>query len=94
MKINWRVRVKNPYFWIGLLGMFFCAIGVDGSTITSWPILLDNLKSFISNPYLIVSVVIAFIGYIQDPTTEGFGDSEQALSYSKPKAKKEENGHG
>lgn len=87
MKINWKVRVKNPWFWVGLVAMFFCAIGVDGSTITSWSILFDSLKSFASNPYLIVSVVIALLGYIQDPTTEGLGDSESALSYSCPKKK-------
>lgn len=85
MKINWKVRIKNPWFWVGLIAMFFCAVGVDGSTITSWPILLDNLKAFISNPYLIVSVLIALIGYVQDPTTEGLSDSESALNYTRPK---------
>lgn len=85
MKINWKVRIKNPWFWVGLIAMFFCAIGVDGSTITSWSILLDNLKAFISNPYLIVSVLIALIGYVQDPTTEGLSDSESALNYTCPK---------
>lgn len=85
MKINWKVRVKNPYFWIGLVGMFFCAIGVDVNTLTSWPALVEQLKEFIMNPFLIGSVVIAFIGYITDPTTAGFGDSKEALNYSSPK---------
>ena len=85
MKINWKVRLKNPYFLIGLVGMFFCAIDVDKSTLTSWSALANSLKEFINNPYLIGSVVVAFIGYITDPTTAGFGDSKTALSYSKPK---------
>lgn len=85
MKINWKVRVKNPYFWIGLVGMFLCAIGVDSSTLTTWGAVVEQLKEFISNPFLIGSVVIAFIGYITDPTTAGFGDSAEALKYSKPK---------
>ena len=64
MKLNWKVRAKNPYFWIGLIGMFFCAIGVDSSTLTTWGALIEQLKELISNPYLIGSVVIAFIGYV------------------------------
>lgn len=85
MKLNWKVRAKNPYFWIGLVGMFFCAIGVDSSTLTTWGALIEQLKELISNPYLIGSVVIAFIGYVTDPTTAGFGDSTEALKYNCPK---------
>lgn len=85
MKINWKVRAKNPYFWIGLVGMFLCAIRVDASTLTSWGALLDSLKAFITNPYLIGAVVVAAVGYITDPTTAGFSDSKTALNYSCPK---------
>ena len=85
MKINWKVRFKNPYFIIGLIGVICCAIGIDVSTLTSWTILLNNLKDLISNPFLLGSVIVALIGYVTDPTTAGFGDSKTALSYSKPK---------
>lgn len=85
MKINWKVRAKNVWFWVGLVAMFFCAIGIDASTLTSWGALLDSLKDFISNPFLIGTVIVALFGYVQDPTTAGFGDSKTALSYSKPK---------
>jgi phi LC3 family holin len=85
MKINWKVRVKNPYFWIGLVAMFFCAIGIDASTLTSWDALVDSLKGLISNPYLLGTVIVALFGYVIDPTTAGFGDSTTALGYRKPK---------
>lgn len=85
MKINWKVRFKNPYFWIGLVAMFLCAIGVSADTITSWNALVQALKGFIMNPYLIGSVIIALIGYVQDPTTAGLGDSKTALNYNAPK---------
>lgn len=91
MKINWKVRFKNPWFWIGLIALFLCVIGVNKSTITSWAILWDRLKEFVSNPYLIISAFIAVIGYIQDPTTAGIGDSRTALNYSCPKKEKVEN---
>ena len=44
--------------------------------------------AFFSNPYLIGTVVMAvlsFIGVLTDPTTKGMGDSEQAMTYEKPK---------
>ena len=85
MKINWKFRVKNPYFWIGLVAMFFCAIGIDASTLTSWDALVDSMKGLISNPYLIGTVIVALLGYVQDPTTAGLGDSAAALNYNKPK---------
>ena len=83
--MNWKVRVKNPYFWVGLIAMFFCAIGVDASTFTTWPALLEQLEELVKNPYMLVTVIIALMGYVQDPTTAGFKDSAQALTYSKPK---------
>lgn len=85
MNINWSVRLKNPYFWIGLLGVILTAMGVEPSTLTSWTAVINSLKSFISNPYMIVSVIVAVLGVINDPTTKGITDSTQALSYTKPK---------
>lgn len=83
--MNWKVRIKNPYFWVGLVAMFFCAIGVDASTFTTWGALLEQLEALVKNPYMVVTVVIALMGYVQDPTTAGFTDSAQALTYSRPK---------
>lgn len=85
MKINWSVRLKNPYFWIGLLGVIFTAMGVEPSTLTSWQAVIDSLKSLISNPYMIVAVIIAILGVVNDPTTAGIKDSNNALTYSEPK---------
>ena len=33
----------------------------------------------------VVMAVLSFIGVLTDPTTKGMGDSEQALTYEKPK---------
>ncbi len=85
MRINWNVRFVNPYFWIGLIAVVLAAVGVSPETLTSWAILKDQLLALIGNPFAIGCVVIAVIGYINDPTTSGIGDSEQALSYKKPR---------
>ena len=85
MKINWKVRAVNPYFWIGLVAVVLASVGVSPESLTSWAILKDQLLALIGNPFAIGCVVIAAFGYINDPTTRRSGDSEQALSYKKPR---------
>lgn len=85
MKINLKVRVKNPYFWIGLGGVILTAMGISADMLTSWAAVWDALVNLVSNPFMLGSVVIAVLGVVLDPTTAGIGDSEQAMTYSKPK---------
>ncbi|MHC1722427.1 MAG: phage holin [Aminipila sp.] len=84
MKINWKLRFKNPYFYIGLLGVILTAMGVSPESVTSWEIVKQHAIELLSNPYMLGSVLIAVIGVIHDPTTKGAGDSDRALTYNKP----------
>ena len=86
MKINWKVRVKNPYFWIGLVGVIMTAMGVSPEMFTSWSAVGNQLLEFVSNPFMIGSVIVAVIGVLVDPTTTGLSDSTRALSYDEPNA--------
>lgn len=81
-RINWKVRAKNPYFWLGLGGAVIAASGISPETITSWCMIGQVLLDFISNPFAVISVIVAVIGVISDPTTEGLSDSQRALSYT------------
>lgn len=90
MKINWKVRVKNPYFWIGLLGVILAAMGVDAEMFTSWQAVIDQAKALIGNPFMLVSVALAVLGVFIDPTTAGLGDSKQALEYTEPRKERDE----
>lgn len=85
MKINFKVRAKNPWFWVGLLGIVLSAMGVSADMFTSWDLVITQAKTLISNPYMIFSVICAILGVFVDPTTEKLGDSQQALTYSVPK---------
>lgn len=87
MKINWKIRVKNPYFWLGLIAVILAAIGVSPESLTSWNILFGQVKDLFLNPFAIGCVVVAVLGYVNDPTTKGLSDSVQALQYDKPKGK-------
>lgn len=84
MKINWKVRVKNPYFWVGLLGVILSAMGVSADMFTSWDIVIEQAKALISNPFMIGSVIMAVLGTLIDPTTAGVVDSQRALEYNSP----------
>lgn len=89
MKINWKVRIKNPYFWIqigiAILMPILAYMGLSVEDLTSWGKLGEILLSAISNPYVIGLVAVSVFNAIQDPTTKGLSDSENALSYTEPK---------
>jgi phi LC3 family holin len=86
MKINWKVRAKNPYFWIGLIGIVLTAMGVSPDMFTSWSAVWHQFVEFVSNPFMIGSVFVAVLGVLVDPTTTGVSDSARALSYNEPNA--------
>ena len=85
MKINLKVRVLNPWFWVSLLGVILTAMGVSPETFTSWDAVASAFTALVSNPYMLGSVFIAVLGVFIDPTTKGVKDSEQAMTYSQPK---------
>ena len=84
MKINFIVREKNPWFWIGLGGTILAAMGVSPETFTSWGAVWDAIRALLSNPFQIGCVILAVLGVFIDPTTAGVGDSARALTYTTP----------
>lgn len=84
MKVNWRVRIKNPWFWVGLAGVVLTAMGVNPETFTSWQAVADAFISLAKNPFMLFSVILAILGQFIDPTTKGLKDSERAMTYTKP----------
>ena len=85
MKMNIKVRMKNPWVWVSLGGIILTAMGVSADMFTSWQAVIDQAKALISNPFMLVSVALAVLGVFVDPTTAGVSDSAQALGYEKPK---------
>ena len=87
MKINWKVRIKNPWFWVALVGVILTAMGISPETFTSWGAVWDAIKALFMNPYLLGCVILSVLGVFIDPTTKGVSDSDQAMTYTEPKAK-------
>ena len=83
--INWKVRIKNPYFWVAIGSALLMAMGISPEVLTSWGAVWNAIKELVSNPYMLICAVMAITGVINDPTTKGVSDSKQALTYVKPK---------
>lgn len=85
MKMNLNVRIKNPWFWVGVIGVILTAMGISPEMLTSWGAVWEAILNLIQNPFMIGSVIVALLGIFVDPTTAGIGDSIQALTYTQPK---------
>ena len=89
MKINWKVRLKNPVFWFNLAAAIFlpmlACLGMNWEDMTSWQAIGDVLLKAVQNPVIVVSVIVSVWNLLNDPTTSGLSDSKQALTYTEPK---------
>lgn len=86
MKINWKVRIKNKNFWLALIPavLLFAQVvlAVFGVHIDIGDI-GNKLIAVVNAAFVVLSI----LGIVTDPTTKGVSDSEQALTYEKPKGK-------
>ena len=64
-------KLKNPYFWLSIVGLLFASAGIDFQTLTSWKLLGEALMSILSNPVAIVAVLTSLVGIWNDNGTKG-----------------------
>ena len=84
--INWKVRIKNKNFWLAIIPAMILLIQVIAAV---FDIRLDlgAMSDKLIDVVNAVFVVLALLGIVTDPTTEGVGDSKLALTYEEPKKK-------
>ena len=89
MKINWKVRMKNPVFWAqaaaAIVTPVLTGLGLQWQDMTTWEAFGQALYQAVLNPVIVVSVIVSLWGIVNDPTTKGLSDSSQALTYDVPK---------
>ena len=89
MQLNWKVRIKNPLFWVqigcAILMPILAYLGISLEELTSWSILGATLFEAIKNPYVLGLVLLSVWNAINDPTTKGLSDSDLAMTYNTPK---------
>ena len=88
MKINWKVRLKNPVWWAEIAAAIIlpmlAAVGIGWEQVTSWAALFDVIRAAIANPVTLAAVAVSVWNAVTDPTTSGICDSARALCYEKP----------
>lgn len=88
MKINWKVRIKNPLWWVQIAAALVLPIlayfGLAWEDMTSWGALWDVLQRAVQNPVVLLAAAASVFNAVTDPTTAGIGDSRRALGYKTP----------
>lgn len=83
MNINWKVRARNKNFWLALVPALLllaqAVAAVFGLTLD-----LSGLGGQLLAVVDALFVVLSIAGIVEDPTTEGIGDSERAKGYDSP----------
>lgn len=82
MNINWKLRLQNKTTLLTLLlaavAFAYQAMGCLGVVPAVSQDMAANLATMLVNLLLALGIVV-------DPTTDGLGDSEQAMGYDEPK---------
>lgn len=83
-KINWKVRFKNKAFWVVLIPATIVLIQTVAS-LFGYTLDLSDIGDKLVAIVEALFLVLAIVGIVVDPTTEGITDSAQALTYEEPK---------
>lgn len=84
--INWKVRIKNRNFWLALIPAVLLLVQVVAA-VFGYTIDMGEMGDKLLAVVNAVFAVLAILGIVTDPTTEGVGDSTQAMTYETPKKK-------
>lgn len=82
--INWKVRIRNKAFWMALTPAVLLLIQSVGAAL-GFTLELGQLGNRLLAVVNQLFSLLAILGIVNDPTTAGLDDSEQAMTYSHPK---------
>lgn len=85
--INWKVRLQSGSWWMGIISAVVVAVF---AILKLCKVELSVTADEIMNAAMLILMIPAAIGITTDPTTEGFSDSAQALTYDNLKSDKKE----
>ena len=65
-------KIRNPWFWIGLISVVFASAGIDFNSLTSWQLFGHALLSIFQNPVALMAVIGGVLGVFNDNGSKGF----------------------
>ena len=83
LKINFLARAKNKLFWMALIPALFLLVQMVAA-IFGFNFDLSELQGRVVAAVDALFAVLVILGVVVDPTTEGLGDSAQAMTYTEP----------
>lgn len=84
--INVTVRMKNKAFWLAIVPAVLLLVQVCAAPFGyEWDFVVLNRQ--IADIINAAFAVLSILGIVNDPTTQGLGDSARAMTYTKPSEK-------
>ena len=86
MRINWKIRLQNKAIWVAAIPALLLVVqAVLGLLGIDWqPAALNDALLALLDA---VFALLAVLGVVTDPTTQGFQDSDRAMNYTCPGVK-------
>lgn len=82
--INWQVRIKSKEFWLALIPAVLLLVQVVAA-VFGFELDLGDIGNKLLGVVNALFAVLAILGIVVDPTTDGVGDSAQAMTYTEPR---------
>ena len=82
--INWQVRIKSRQFWLALIPAVLLLVQVVAA-VFGFELDLGDIGNKLLDVVNALFAVLAILGIVVDPTTDGVGDSAQAMTYTEPR---------
>ena len=82
--INWKVRLASKTFWLALIPALLLLVQAIAAAF-GFTLELEGIEARLLDLVNAVFAVLVILGIVNDPTTAGLSDSQQAMSYIKPK---------
>lgn len=81
--LNWKIRFKNRLFWIAFIPAVIILVQTVAA-VFGFKLDMGDLGNRLLDVVNAVFAVLAILGVVTDPTTEGVQDSLRAMSYEVP----------
>lgn len=80
LNINWKARLNNKFFWIAMISALALLAQAVGKCF-GLELDLSDLEQNLIGVVNALFGVLAVAGVVMDGTTDGFGDSDRAMTY-------------
>ena len=84
--INWKVRIRNRAFWAALIPAVLLLVQ-SGAAMFGIHLDVGEARNRTLAVVNQLFTVLTILGIVNDPTTAGLSDSENAMTYQVPKTK-------